>query len=66
MWLSPRFNASTTGLDDVDEEDPLSGLGERLREREADVASTDNSDVPAHAREGYRAAAMCTAARPSP
>ena len=45
-------------LDDVDEDDALSGLGEGLREREADVARTDDRDVPAHAREGYRAAAM--------
>src|SRR5262249_55280448 len=54
------------GLGDVDDDDRLAGLGERLGERQADVARSDDGDIAAHAREAYRAAAMRSAVRPSP
>ena len=58
MWLSPRLIESTTDWTTSTMSDGVSGLGEGLGERQADIARTDDRDVPAHAREGYRAAAM--------
>src|SRR5262249_54590526 len=54
------------GLGDVDHDHGLAGLGERLGEGQADIACTDDGDIPAHAREAYRAAAIRSAVRPSP
>ena len=68
MWLSPRLIAVDELGDDVDEQHALPGVGEGLRERQADVAGADDGDVPgpAHGRQAYRAAAMRSLACPSP
>src|SRR6266542_2615582 len=53
--------------DEVDDDDPLPGLRERLRVRQADVAGADDRNVPAHTGDqAYRAAAMRPDAFPSP
>ena len=70
MWLSPRLSASTTLRDGVDEQDALARVGERLRERHADVAGADDGDVPVGSRRPEaserRAAATRSLACPSP
>ena len=55
-------------LDDVHEHDAAPGVGEHLRERNADVAGTDDGDLGLHdrARLARSAAATFAEALPSP
>ena len=70
MWLSPRFSASTMCGCTSSEQHALPGFGEGGRERHTDVAGADDGDVVEarlrHGGQAYRAAAMRSAAWPSP